>query len=84
MIHNNFDGQSFDHITHSQEEISQTQLAKMWETMTENYTFQRKRKQEPVSSRGEILSKLNEAKSTVVYKLPVSISQMTMEFLLFT
>ena len=33
-------------ITHSQQEIAQTQLAKMEEAMTENYTFQRKRKRE--------------------------------------
>ena len=50
-------------LQESQQEISQTQMAKMEETLTDNYTFQRKGNENQFKYGVKVLTKLKEAKS---------------------
>ena len=52
-------------LQESQQEISQTQMAKMEETLTDNYTFQRKGNENQFKYGVKVLTKLKEAKSSL-------------------
>ncbi|VDI05545.1 Hypothetical predicted protein [Mytilus galloprovincialis] len=52
-------------LQESQQEISQTQMAKMEETLTDNYTFHRKGNENQFKYGVKVLTKLKEAKSSL-------------------
>ncbi|VDH99940.1 Hypothetical predicted protein [Mytilus galloprovincialis] len=52
-------------LQQSQQEISQTQIAKLEETMTNNYSFQRKGNENQYRHEVKVLSKLKEAKASL-------------------
>ncbi|VDI26109.1 Hypothetical predicted protein [Mytilus galloprovincialis] len=54
---------SQSNLQQSQQEISQTQIAKLEETMTDNYSFQRKGNENQIRQKVKVLTKLKEAKA---------------------
>ncbi|VDI02492.1 Hypothetical predicted protein [Mytilus galloprovincialis] len=52
-------------LQQSQQEISQTQIAKLEETMTDNYSFQRKGNENQYRHEVKVLTKLKEAKANL-------------------